>query len=197
MFINRSKFKQFLLSGYYMTPEKYLKSKGVTIGKGCFISPCHLSAKEGYLIEIGNYCRIAKDTEFFTHGGIYCLQIKYKNKSLDYFGKIKIGDYVSIGEGCKIMPGVTIGNDVIIGAGSVVTKSIPDGCMVAGNPAKHIGYTKEWYEHLLKIDLKSGEMDDKKKEDFLKKLPEERFIHKPMIKTGVNFPKREQADSSI
>lgn len=180
--INRSKFKQFLISGCYDTPENYLRKKGVKIGNGCFISPCHLSAKEGYLVEIGNYCRIAKDTEFFTHGGIYCLQILHEDSNLDYFGKIKIGDYVSIGEGCKIMPGVTIGNNVIIGAGSVVTKSIPDGFMVAGNPIKHIGYTEEWYKKLKEIDLKSGQMGSEEKELFLKSLPDERFVHKPFLK---------------
>lgn len=180
--INRSKFKQFLISGCYDTPENYLRKKGVKIGKGCFISPCHLSAKEGYLVEIGNYCRIAKDTEFFTHGGIYCLQILHNDPNLDYFGKIKIGDYVSIGEGCKIMPGVTIGNNVIIGAGSVVTKSIPDGFMVAGNPIKHIGYTEEWYKKLKETDLQSGQMNAEEKEVFLKALPEERFVHKPFVK---------------
>lgn len=180
--INRSKFKQFLISGCYDTPENYLRRKGVKIGKGCFISPCHLSAKEGYLIEIGNYCRIAKDTEFFTHGGIYCLQILHDDHDLDYFGKIKIGDYVSIGEGCKIMPGVTVGNNVIIGAGSVVTKSIPDGFMVAGNPIKHIGYTEDWYKKLKETDLKSGRMVADEKEAFLKSLSEDRFVHKPFVK---------------
>ncbi len=180
--INRSKFKQFLISGCYDTPENYLRKKGVKIGEGCFISPCHLSAKEGYLVEIGNYCRIAKDTEFFTHGGIYCLQILHNDPDLDYFGKIKIGDYVSIGEGCKIMPGVTIGNNVIIGAGSVVTKSIPDGFMVAGNPIKHIGYTDDWYKKLKEIDLKSGQMKTDEKESFLKKLSEDKFVHKPFVK---------------
>lgn len=180
--INRQKFKQFLISGCYDTPENYLRRKGVKIGTGCFISPCHLSAKEGYLVEIGDYCRIAKDTEFFTHGGIYCLQILYNDPDLDYFGKIKIGNYVSIGEGCKIMPGVTIGNNVIIGAGSVVTKSIPDGFMVAGNPIKHIGYTDDWYQSLKKIDLKSGRMSNNEKEAFLKSLPDDKFVHKPFIK---------------
>lgn len=180
----RVKFKQFLISGFFLTPENYLKSKGVKIGKNCFISPCHLSAKEGYLVEIGDYCRIAKDTEFFTHGGIFCLQLLYNDLTLDYFGKIKIGNYVSIGEGCKIMPGVTIGNNVVIGAGTVVTKSIPNGYMVAGNPMKHIGYTEEWYQKLKKIDLKSSKMKDEEKKKFLLSLPEEAFLHKPYIKAN-------------
>jgi len=180
--ISSIKFQQFLISGCYKTPEDYLRSSGVSVGKGCFISPCHVSAKEGYLIKIGNYCRIAKHTEFFTHGGIYCLQILHKDPDLDYFGKIEIGDYVSIGEGCKIMPGVKIGNNVIIGAGSIVTKSIPDNFMVAGNPIRHIGYTEEFYKHLKEIDLKSGQMPAEEKKAFLLSLSDERFVHKPYIK---------------
>ena len=182
--INRQAVKQFLLTGHFCTPEKYLKKQGVKLGKGCFISACHVMATEGYLIEIGNYVRIAQNVKFFTHGGIYSLQIKYDDPTLDYFGKIKIGNYVSIGEGALIMPGVTIGNDVIIGAGSVVTKSVPDNCMVAGNPIKYIGKTDDFYKNILNhFNLKSGQMGIKEKKDFLMSLPEDAFIQKPFIKT--------------
>ncbi|KAA5546674.1 sugar O-acetyltransferase [Adhaeribacter rhizoryzae] len=55
------------------------------------------------------------------------------------FGKpITIGDNVWIGGHSVICPGVNIGNDVVIGAGSVVTKNIPDKVVVAGNPARVI-----------------------------------------------------------
>lgn len=182
--INRQKVKQFLISGVYDTPENYLRKKGVKIGKGCNISPCHLSTSEPWLIEIGNYCRIAKDTEFFTHGGIGALQILYNDPDLDYFGKIKIGNYVSIGEGCKIMAGVTIGNNVIIGAGSVVSKSIPDGYMVAGNPIRHIGYTEDWYKSLKEkgYDLRTGRMDINDKKELLLRLDDDKFVQKPFVK---------------
>lgn len=51
---------------------------------------------------------------------------------------IEIGDNVWIGGGVTIIGGVKIGQNSIIGAGSVVTKNIPDGVIVAGNPAKVI-----------------------------------------------------------
>ncbi|MCA6046142.1 hypothetical protein KQP74_01455 [Bacteroides thetaiotaomicron] len=44
----------------------------------------------------------------------------------DCFGKVTIGDYVYIGKRALIMPGVTLGNHVLVAAGSVVTKSVPD-----------------------------------------------------------------------
>lgn len=55
--------------------------------------------------------------------------------------RIKIGNHVFIGIGSCIMPGVNIGDNAVVGANSVVTKSIPAGCMVAGSPARVI---KKW-----------------------------------------------------
>ena len=49
-----------------------------------------------------------------------------------------IGKYVAIGEGCIILPGVTIGDNAVIGANAVVTKDVPPFSVVAGNPAKVI-----------------------------------------------------------
>ena len=52
---------------------------------------------------------------------------------------ITIGDSCWIGMNCVLLPGTTRGNNTVVGAGSVVTKSFPDGhCMIAGNPAKKI-----------------------------------------------------------
>lgn len=182
MFIKRAVILQFLMTGHFMTPENYLRSKGVEIGVGCSIAPCRLSAKEGYLIKIGSYCRIARDTVFFTHGGLYSLRFLHNDPNVDYFGKIEIGDYVSIEEDCKILPGVKIGNRVIVGTGSIVTKSIPDGWVVAGNPCKHVGYTEEWYHKVKEMDLQTKLMGDDEKEKFLRSLPDDKFVQKPMMK---------------
>ena len=180
--INKQAIKQFLLTGRYAAPETYLRNQGVKVGKGCFISPCHVVAQEGYLIEIGDYVRIAQNTKFFTHGGIHTLQLKYNDPTLDYFGKIKIGNYVSIGEGTRIMPGVTIGDDVIVGSGSVVTKSVPSNFMVAGNPAKIIGKTDEFYRKIQTLNTKSGKMGEEEKKHFLLSLPDDAFVIKPYMK---------------
>ena len=182
MFIKRAVILQFLMTGRFMTPENYLRSKGVEIGVGCSIAPCRLSAKEGYLIKIGDYCRIARNTVFFTHGGLYSLRHLYNDPNVDYFGKIEIGDYVSIEEDCKILPGVKIGNRVTVGAGSIVTKSIPDGWVVAGNPCKHVGYTEEWYHKVKEMDLQTKLMGNDEKKKFLLSVPDDKFVQKPMMK---------------
>lgn len=103
-----------------------------------------------------------------------------------FFGKIKIGDRTFIGEGAKIMAGVTIGSDVIVGAGAVVTKSIPDNTIVGGNPARFICYTNKFYERMLVYDLQSGQMTDAEKREFLLSLPEDRFIHKQEIQIPID-----------
>ena len=51
---------------------------------------------------------------------------------------MKIGDNVWIGGSAVIVPGVTIGNNVVVAAGAVVTKDVPDNVVVGGNPAKII-----------------------------------------------------------
>lgn len=175
------KFFQLIRKRLY-SPEKYARHIGVTIGQGCFISTKNFSS-EPYLIEIGNYVRIAGGTSFFTHGGIWSLRKLYNDPNLDHFGKIKIGDYSYIGEKCMIMPGVIIGEHCIVGGGSVVTKSIPDGCMVAGNPAKFIGYTDEFYQRLKKThDTGTGRMNAKNRQDFLLSMSENLFETKPFVK---------------
>jgi serine O-acetyltransferase len=52
----------------------------------------------------------------------------------------KIGDNVYLGSGCCVLGGISIGNNVVIGANAVVTKDIPDNAVVVGNPSKIISY---------------------------------------------------------
>ena len=64
--------------------------------------------------------------------------IKTRNKGLEYAKPIKVGSNVWIGGNVCVMPGVTIGDNVAIGAGSVVNKDIPSNCVAVGNPCKVI-----------------------------------------------------------
>ena len=165
-----------------MTGVEYARKIVVKVGKDCFISTKDFSS-EGYLIEIGDHVRVAKGTSFYTHGGLYSVRRYYNDPNLEHFGKIKIGSYTSIGANCMIMPGVTIGENCIVGGGSVVTKSVPDGCMVAGNPAKFIGYTEDFYKNVKENhNFGCKEMTHAEKRDFLLSQPEEKFVKKGFIK---------------
>jgi acetyltransferase-like isoleucine patch superfamily enzyme len=155
--------------------EDYARFIGVKIGKGCLIST-KLFSSEPYLIKIGNYCRIAKDVSFYTHGGLWSMRKKFPN--LDYFGKIDIGDYTYIGESAKILPGVTIGSNVIIGAGSVVTKSVPTGKIAAGNPARIVGDTEDFILKIQNFNVNTYGMSSEVKRNFLLVLEDIKFIKK-------------------
>lgn len=165
---------------YLKSPQEYAKHVGVKMGKGCFISTRNFPA-EAFMVEIGDYVRIACGVSFYTHGGVWALRKAYDNPKLDYFGKIKIGSYTHIGENAKIMPGVTIGSLCVIGAGTVVTKSVPDGCMVAGNPCRFIGYTDTFYQRMKDKSVETGGLSMIEKEKVLQELPDSAFVVKKPI----------------
>ena len=169
------------IKSHMVSPETYARKKGVKIGVNCVISGRNHWSSEPYLIEIGNNVRIASGTKFFTHGGITMIRRYYNNPQLDRFGKIKVGDFTSFGENCIINPGVTIGRCCVIGAGSVVTKSIPDGCMVGGNPAKFICYTEDFYNRIKEKSTGTYGMNPKQKKKYLLSLPTEALDQKPFI----------------
>jgi acetyltransferase-like isoleucine patch superfamily enzyme len=79
-------------------------------------------------------------------------KIPYDEKSID--GPVVIGDFVWCGANVTIVPGVTIGEGVVIAAGSVVTRNIPDFSVVGGNPAKIIKYRNSSSFNQLKDDGK-------------------------------------------
>lgn len=101
---------------------------------------------EPYLVKIHDNVRIAADVRLITHDiidGMLLLCPQYKdvvNSSLSFhMGTIEIFDNCMIGASSIILPNVKIGPNAIVGAGAVVTKDVPEGSIVAGNPARIIG----------------------------------------------------------
>ena len=153
-----SKIKNIFINRNSKTKADYLRSKGMVIGENNRIL-CDASAfgTEPFLIKVGSGCLFSGGTSFITHDGAVMLINKMKDIT-DSEGKlvkmspIIIGDNVYIGLRCIIMPGVRIGNNVIIGAGSIVTKDIPDNSVYAGNPARFICDLQTYAEKTIKSD---------------------------------------------
>lgn len=142
--------------------------------------PCEFRiAAEPYLISVGNRCQITKDVKFFTHGGSNV--VRDLDPSFDCFGKIKIGNNVYIGNNSLVMPGATVGDNVLIAAGSVVTNSVPSNCVVGGNPARIICSRREYYERNKKHNAESCGLSFKTKCKLLEKLPEKKIISKSFM----------------
>lgn len=120
---------------YYFWWWNYRRLK---LKSGLFIYPNVLGpgvdiVHPGY-VRIGPFVKMGKDCT------ILPMVLFGRKKPVDDYSDIIVGDNVYISTGVTILGPVTIGNNVTIGAGTVVTKDIPDNCVVAGVPAKIINY---------------------------------------------------------
>lgn len=174
------KFIKKVYSRFFFDNETYLKRLGVHIGSNCKIGSRNFGS-EPYLVSIGNHVQITDNVHFFTHGGGWVF--RQEMPDFDIFGKIIIKDNVYIGSGSYILPGVTVENNVIIGARSVVTKSIPEGVIVAGNPAKIIGNLNDYKHNVLKYNLETKRLNSVEKRKLLLSLPDDKFLAKTYLKS--------------
>ncbi|MGN0916334.1 MAG: sugar O-acetyltransferase [Succinivibrio sp.] len=109
--------------------------KHIHAGKNLFIN-YNCTILDVATVSIGDNCLIAPNVGIYTAG--HPLHPFLRNKGVEYGAPICIGNNVWIGGNCVILPGVSIGDNCTIGAGSVVTKDIPANSIAAGNPCKVI-----------------------------------------------------------
>ena len=91
---------------------------------------------DGGKVTFGDNVFIAPDCGFHTAG--HPLDAEQRNLGLEYAWPITVGDNVWIGANVTVLPGVTIGSNTVIAAGSVVNRDIPAGVVAAGNPCRVI-----------------------------------------------------------
>lgn len=101
-----------------------------------FYSNHNLIILDGAKVSFGDNVFIGPNCGFYTAG--HPLDYLRRNEGLEYAKPITIGNNVWFGGGVLVLPGVTIGDNTVIGAGSVVTKDIPSNSLAYGNPCRVI-----------------------------------------------------------
>jgi len=134
--------------------EEMLKDMFAEIGGGCYIEPplhtnwggrhvhfgknvyanFNLTLVDDTHIYVGDYTMIGPNVTIATAGHPILPELRKQN--YQYNAPVHIGKACWLGAGVVIVPGVTIGDNVVIGAGSVVTKDIPSNVVAVGNPCR-------------------------------------------------------------
>ncbi|WP_442596725.1 DapH/DapD/GlmU-related protein [Neobacillus sp. D3-1R] len=130
----------------------FFAKKNIKVGQNTrILTKLSNFGSEPFLVEIGNNCTITPGVNFVTHDASVDIALRYMNKDrivngekYEMMAKIKVHDNCLIGLNSIVLPGVSIGPNSIVGAGSVVTADVPEGVIVAGNPAKVICTLEEY-----------------------------------------------------
>lgn len=130
----------------------------VKIGKQCLIQDhVYMRAGSDGHIHMDDNCAVNSFAKLFGHGGINVgansqlgpgvlittTTHDFRKSMRTEFRQVNIGEWAWIGANAVILPGITVGNYAVIGAGSIVTKDIPDYAIAVGNPARIIGENEE------------------------------------------------------
>lgn len=151
-----------------LKPLSYAKKIGVNMkGKVYLYGQINWST-EPWLITLGNNVHITDGVRFETHDG-GTLLFRDRVPDLEITKPITVGDDVYIGNNVIILPGVKIGNKVIIGAGAIVTKNIPDNSVAVGVPSRVIKTADEYFEKIQRESLHLGHLKGQEKDKALMK----------------------------
>ncbi len=120
--------------GAFINPPFYCDyGSHIEVGKN-FFANYNCTIIDVAKVKIGDYCQMAPNVAIYTAG--HPVHPDSRNSAYEYGIGVTIGDNVWIGGNTVILPGVHIGSNTVIGAGSVVTKDIPDWVIACGNPCK-------------------------------------------------------------
>lgn len=131
--IIREVFASTKNSFYIEPPLNANWGKNTSIGEN-FYANFNLTLVDDARIDIGDNVMIAPNVVIAT--GTHPISPELRAEEYQYNLPVKIGNRVWIGAGAIILPGVTIGDNSVIGAGSVVTKDIPESVVACGNPCR-------------------------------------------------------------
>lgn len=148
--------------GRFTKPDLFnriLRYEGFEIGEGTiFYTPVVIDRQRPWMLKIGKYCKITRGVTILTHDYSRSVLRRVYGEIIGEARMTTIGDNVFIGVNSTILMGAQIGNNVIIGAGSVVGGGIPDNTVVSGNPAKVIRTLDEHYQRRKQNVLKEAKI---------------------------------------
>lgn len=152
--IKKIKFFLFRCNRYFSkrSSETYLKwvrKQGVRVGQGCQVKdPRHIliDTTRPSLLEIGNHVFLHKDMSILTHDWTGWALLPLTGEFIPSHKRTKIGNNIWFGEGVKVLSGVEIGDNCIIGAYSVVTRSIPANSVAVGTPCRVVCSIEQFYK---------------------------------------------------
>ena len=134
MALNQEIFGSCGKNVWIVPPMKLAVGKYISIGEGCYFN-AGTTFIDDWKIEIGKNCLFGPNVTLCTTG--HPISPNHRMDGM-YSFPIKIGNTCWIGANVIVLPGVTIGDNTVIGAGSVVTKDVPDYTIAAGNPCRVI-----------------------------------------------------------
>jgi UDP-3-O-[3-hydroxymyristoyl] glucosamine N-acyltransferase len=109
-----------------------LVAQGLQLGRGTHIAhPIYFDRLNPWLITVGDYATLAPYVAIITHDASL-----HNHTGQTRLGRVTVGKRVHVGVGAILLPGTSIGEDSVVGAGAVVHGEIPPGSLVIGNPAK-------------------------------------------------------------
>lgn len=126
--------------------NKILRLEGIDIGEHTIIYDPNsqtIDRERPWMLKIGDYCKITKGCTILTHDYSRFVMRMVDGQIIGEAGLTTIGNNVFIGMHSTILMGTHIGDNVIVGAGSVVSGNIPSNVVIAGNPAKVIRTLEE------------------------------------------------------
>lgn len=138
-------------------------------------NPYTMFSTNPWLVRLRDNVHITLGVQFITHDG-GTLLFRNEIPDLEISKPIVVGNNVYFGSHSMIMPGVTIGNNVIIAAGAVVTKDVPDNCVVGGVPARKIKNLEEYKEKIIRESLHLGNLPGPEKDAAL------RVVYRDLLK---------------